>query len=284
MECGEVVLGVSEITDDPEFDIENKRLIHLMQTKNDRDAAGKLCEKNSGFIYNIAKKYIHRYGSRAEIEDLMQEGYIGLLRAAKDFDVSSNVTFLTYAYYWISQKIVRCVDDDHMVRMPCHYMEMLKRLIRKDSTLAHLPALERIRLEAEYLNVSEQEVEKAILMSKRFLVLTSTDQPVFTDNFSEIVGGEMIADDSAMPVDEEAISNVIFGEMLEKMNELSPREKEILERRIGIENGVLTENEETLEEIGKSKGVTRERIRQIESKAKRKMRIRLRHYYDRRYW
>jgi RNA polymerase primary sigma factor len=229
-----------------------------------RAAHQRMVLSNVRLVASIAKEY--RWRSSLDMADLMQEGLVGLMRAAERFDVSWGTRFSTYASYWIKQALGRAIDDTaHTIRIPVHMMERVKKLRRAlgrmRATSTREPTVEAI---AEALGWDKEETEKA-LAAHHIATVSIDDEGDDDTRRAPLVIVDM------GPTPEEALEHLELQELLDEVLATLPeREATIIRRRFGFDN----ENgaEETLEQIGTDYGVTRERIRQIEAKALRRLR------------
>ena len=257
-----VRMYLKEIGHVPLLTAEEEVALAQRMEAGDEDARHRLEEANLRLVVSIAKRYV---GRGMLFLDLIQEGNLGLLKAVEKFDYSKGYKFSTYATWWIRQAITRAIADQaRTIRIPVHMVETINKLVRISrqllQELGRDPRPEEI---AKEMGISVARVHEIMKIAQEPV---SLETPIGEEEDSHL--GDFIEDEAA-PAPAEAASFMLLREQLEEVLEtLTDREKNVLRLRFGLEDG----RSRTLEEVGQSFGVTRERIRQIEAKALRKLR------------
>ncbi|MDR3215824.1 MAG: RNA polymerase sigma factor RpoD [Clostridiaceae bacterium] len=233
-----------------------------LKEKGDDVARQVLSEANLRLVVSIAKRYV---GRGMQFLDLIQEGNLGLLKAVEKFDYRKGFKFSTYATWWIRQAITRAIADQaRTIRIPVHMVETINKQARAARTLMQKLGREPLPEEiAEHLGVSEERVRE---IQKIAQDPVSLETPIGEEEDSHL--GDFIEDNNAQAPSDVAESNMLKEQLIQVLNTLTPREEKVLRLRYGIDDS----HPKTLEEVGREFNVTRERIRQIEAKALRKLR------------
>ena len=257
-----VKVYLKEIGSFPLLSLEEEIELAEKILQNDDAAKKKLAEANLRLVVSIAKRYV---GRGMLFLDLIQEGNLGLIKAVEKFDHTKGFKFSTYATWWIRQAITRAIADQaRTIRIPVHMVETINKVKKVQSQLLHKngqePSVEDLAAE---LDMPQDKVREILKVAQEPISLES---PIGEEEDSHL--GDFIPDSDA-PIPEEAATHALLKEQLgEVLATLTPREAKVLSLRFGIEDG----RPRTLEEVGKEFNVTRERIRQIEAKALRKLR------------
>ena len=257
-----VKIYLKEIGRVPLLSMEEEKQLAERMAQGDTNAKKRLCEANLRLVVSIAKKFV---GRGMQFLDLIQEGNLGLLKAVEKFDYNKGFKFSTYATWCIRQAITRAIADQaRTIRIPVHMVETITKVKKASSQLLHEtghdPTTEEI---AERLEMPVERIQEIIRIAQDPV---SLETPIGEEEDSHL--GDFIQDDDA-PAPADAASLMLLKEQLnEVLSTLSDREARVLRLRFGLEDG----RARTLEEVGKEFDVTRERIRQIEAKALRKLR------------
>ena len=241
---------------------EEEMELSIRVANGDEEAAALLAESNLRLVVSIAKRYV---GRGLLFLDLIQEGNIGLMKAVEKFDYDKGYKFSTYATWWIRQAITRALADQaRTIRVPVHMVETINKMsrIQRQMTLElnREPTEEEL---AEKMDITVEKVREVIKISQDPV---SLETPIGEEDDSHL--GDFIKDESSLSPEEYASNEILKEEIKSVLETLQPREQQVLELRFGLIDGTCY----TLEEVGRRFNVTRERIRQIEAKALRKLR------------
>ena len=257
-----VRMYLKEIGKVPLLTPEEEQDLAKRMAEGDEEAKRRMAEANLRLVVSIAKRYV---GRGMLFRDLIQEGNLGLIKAVEKFDYTKGYKFSTYATWWIRQAITRAIADQaRTIRIPVHMVETINKVIRVSrqllQELGHDPSAEEIAAE---MNMPVDKVRDILKIAQEPV---SLETPIGEEEDSHL--GDFIPDEDASEPSEAASFSLLKEQLMEVLDTLTPREKKVLELRFGIVDG----RTRTLEEVGKEFNVTRERIRQIEAKALRKLR------------
>ena len=270
LEAGATVEGIDdpvkvylkEIGTVPLLSPDEEKDLAMRMADGDTYARDRLVEANLRLVVSIAKRYV---GRGMHFLDLIQEGNLGLIKAVEKFDYTKGFKFSTYATWWIRQALTRAIADQaRTIRIPVHMVETINKVKKVSSTLlhenGHEPTAEEI---AEVMNSAPDKVREILRVAQEPV---SLETPIGEEEDSHL--GDFIPDEEAQVPAEAAYQSLLREQLSEVLSTLTPREEKVLRLRFGLEDG----RPRTLEEVGKEFNVTRERIRQIEAKALRKLR------------
>ncbi len=257
-----VRMYLKEIGKVPLLTPEEEVALAMRMSEGDEEAKRRMAEANLRLVVSIAKRYV---GRGMLFLDLIQEGNLGLIKAVEKFDYTKGYKFSTYATWWIRQAITRAIADQaRTIRIPVHMVETINKVIRVSrqllQELGHDPSAEEI---AEEMNLPADKVRDILKIAQEPV---SLETPIGEEEDSHL--GDFIEDEGVSEPSEAASFTLLKEQLMTVLDTLTPREKKVLELRFGIIDG----RTRTLEEVGKEFNVTRERIRQIEAKALRKLR------------
>ena len=257
-----VRMSLKEIGKIPLLGMEDEVELAKKMELGDPEARKRLAESNLRLVVSIAKRYV---GRGMQFLDLIQEGNLGLIKAVEKFDYTKGYKFSTYATWWIRQAITRAIADQaRTIRIPVHMVETINRLVRTSrqllQELGREPTTEEI---AARLDLPVERVSEIMKMSQEPV---SLETPIGEEEDSHL--GDFIQDDNVLVPQDAAAFTLLHEQLMEVLLTLTEREQKVLRLRFGLDDG----RPRTLEEVGKQFNVTRERIRQIEAKALRKLR------------
>ena len=257
-----VKVSLKEIGRVPRLSAEEEVELAIKMSQGDVAAKKRLSEANLRLVVSIAKRYV---GRGMQFLDLIQEGNLGLIKAVEKFDHTKGFKFSTYATWWIRQAITRAIADQaRTIRIPVHMVETINKVKKVNSQLlhenGHEPTNEQI---AEKLEMPVEKVREIMRVAQEPV---SLETPIGEEEDSHL--GDFIPDEDAPAPSDVASHTMLKEQLAEVLSTLTPREEKVLRLRFGLEDG----RSRTLEEVGKEFNVTRERIRQIEAKALRKLR------------
>ena len=257
-----VRMYLKEIGKVPLLTAEEERELAIRMGEGDETAKQKLAEANLRLVVSIAKRYV---GRGMLFLDLIQEGNLGLIKAVEKFDYTKGYKFSTYATWWIRQAITRAIADQaRTIRIPVHMVETINKLVRVSRQLLQEYGRDPLPEElAKEMNIPEEKVREILKIAQEPV---SLETPIGEEEDSHL--GDFLPDEDAPAPAEAAAFTLLKEQLMDVLDTLTPREMKVLKLRFGLEDG----RARTLEEVGKEFQVTRERIRQIEAKALRKLR------------
>ncbi len=257
-----VRMYLKEIGKVPLLTAEEEKKLAIRMGQGDETAKQKLAEANLRLVVSIAKRYV---GRGMLFLDLIQEGNLGLIKAVEKFDYTKGYKFSTYATWWIRQAITRAIADQaRTIRIPVHMVETINKLVRVSRQLLQEYGRDPLPEElAREMNIPEEKVREILKIAQEPV---SLETPIGEEEDSHL--GDFLPDEDAPAPAEAAAFTLLKEQLMDVLDTLTPREMKVLKLRFGLEDG----RARTLEEVGKEFQVTRERIRQIEAKALRKLR------------
>ena len=257
-----VKLYIKDMSKVPLLSAEQEVELAKRAMAGDQQAKSQLCEANLRLVISIAKRYT---GKNMQFLDLIQEGNIGLIKAVEKFDYTKGFRFSTYATWWIRQSITRAMADQaRTIRIPVHMVETINSLGRASKRL--LQELGREPTVEELAKELDMSVDRVSEIQKIALDPISLESPIGEEEDSKI--SDFIEDETSISPVESATRSMLKGQLLAVIDTLTPREQKVIRLRYGLDDGFP----KTLEQVGQEFNVTRERIRQIEAKALRKLR------------
>ncbi len=257
-----VRMYLREIGKVPLLTLEEEQAVARRITEGDESAVKEMTEANLRLVVSIAKRYV---GRGMQLLDLIQEGNLGLLKAVEKYDYTKGFKFSTYATWWVRQSITRALADQaRTIRIPVHMVETMNKLTQTSRKLQQ--ELGREPTEEELAEVMHMTPERVNEIRQMCMEPVSLESPVGEEDDSHL--GDFIEDDSGSQPAEAVSQTMLRQQLMEILDTLSPREAKVLRLRYGLDDG----RPRTLEEVGREFNVTRERVRQIEAKALRKIR------------
>lgn len=243
----------------------NRELLISYKVHKNMNARDELILNNMGLVYMVAKKRMN-IPSSFVFEDLVQEGIVGMIRGIEKFDINRNTSFSTYIYYWIIQQIDRAlINNGHLIRLPAYIWEKINKLNSIENSFEYLDT--DLNTLCSEIKITEDEYNEINYYRNKHCNFTSLNTLITIDNDTSYIELQDLIPDNNYSLEETIILKDLEKNLDKALSTLSPREKEILELRFG-----LKDNEpNTLQEIGDKYNLTRERIRQIESKALKKI-------------
>ncbi len=257
-----VKMYLKDIGKVPLLSIEEERELAKKVMQGDQHAKSVLCEANLRLVVSVAKKYVGK--TSMSFLDLIQEGNMGLLRAVDKFDYTKGFKFSTYATWWIRQAITRAMaDQSRTIRIPVHMVETINKYVKVSRSL--MQKLQREPTIEEIAKEMDLSVAKVMEIQKTAQDPISLETPMGEEDDGKMA--DVIVDESARSPIESATQTLLREQLLAVIDTLTPREQEVIRQRYGLLDG----KQKTLEEVGREFHVTRERIRQIEAKALKKL-------------